>query len=173
MEAIINNPGLQQITEKILFNLNYDDLKVCELINQSTKQILNDPFFWLRKLIHRGGFSLKNQEDWTNAIQLTKDTVLEKFVLLYLKKSSKNEKVVDIYCYIDEDFIDKFADKIKEYLKIKNPNAPDEFGNTPIMLATCAERTELVKILAPLTDTPNAPDIKGDTPIHWAAYVGA
>ena len=85
---------------------------------------MNNPFFWLRKLIQRG-LSLKNQEDWTNAIQLTKDTDLEKFVLSYLKMISKNEKVFDIYCYIDDDFIDKFADKIKEYLKIKNPNAPD------------------------------------------------
>ena len=51
MEAIINNPGLQNITEMIFFNLNYDDLKACQFINRSTKQILEDPFFWLRKLI--------------------------------------------------------------------------------------------------------------------------
>ena len=71
MEAIIKNPGLQHITEKILFNLNYDDLRVCELINQSMKQIMDDPFFWLRRLIQRG-LSPKNQEDWKNAIELTK-----------------------------------------------------------------------------------------------------
>ena len=32
--------------------------------------------------------------------------------------------------------------------------------------------TEIVKILAPLTDNPNAPDENGRTPIHWAAYYG-
>ena len=32
--------------------------------------------------------------------------------------------------------------------------------------------TEIVKILAPLTDDPNAPDKNGDTPIHHAANEG-
>ena len=34
MENIINNPGLQHITEKILFNLNYNDLRVCQAIQE-------------------------------------------------------------------------------------------------------------------------------------------
>ena len=34
------------------------------------------------------------------------------------------------------------------------------------------ENTEMVKILAPLTDNPNAPDRNGDTPIHEAAENG-
>ena len=45
MEAMLNNPGLQQITEKILFNLNYDNLKVCEFINQSTKKNIEQSIF--------------------------------------------------------------------------------------------------------------------------------
>ena len=77
-----------------------------------------------------------------------------------------------------------------DYVKIltpltDNPNAPDEYGNTPIILAVRnAQRqgvytyprecrhTEIVKILAPLTDNPNAPDKDGNTPIHWAARNG-
>ena len=150
MESIIKNPGLQHITEKILFNLNYDDLRVCELINQSMKQILDDPFFWLRKLVQRH-LSLKNQEDWKNAIDLTKNSELEKYVLSYLKMSSKNEKVVELFCYIDEDFITKSAEQIKKYLKIENPNPPNEVGRTLIYLAARNGNTEIVKILAPLT----------------------
>ena len=168
METIIKNPGLQHITEKILFNLNYDDLKVCEIINQSTKQILDDPYFWLRKLVQRR-LSLKNQKDWKNAIELTKNSELEKYVLSYLKMCSKNEKVVEIYCYIDEDFIMKSAEKIKDFLKIKNPNPPDEDGRTPIYWAACHGDTEIVKNLVPLTDNPNPPDKYGTTPISRAA----
>ena len=123
METIIKTPGLQHITEKILFNLNYNDLRVCRLINQSTKEILDDPFFWLRKLVQKGNLSKKNQEDWKNAIHLSKNYELENFILSYLKMSSKNEKVVDLDCYIDEDFITKSAEEIKKNLKIENPNA--------------------------------------------------
>ena len=32
--------------------------------------------------------------------------------------------------------------------------------------------TEIVKILAPLTDNPNAPDKSGETSIYWAAQNG-
>ena len=34
------------------------------------------------------------------------------------------------------------------------------------------EDTEIVKILAPLTNNPNAPDEHGKTPIYWAAHEG-
>ena len=202
MENIINNPGLQHITEKILFNLNYNDLRLCEHINQTMQQILNDSFFWLRKLIQRG-LSPKNQEDWKNAIVLTKNSELEKFVLSYLKKSSKNTKVVDLYCYIDENFIMKFGERIKvcreydnsiseckygmtlihwaayggniEIVKVLAPltdNPDDHNGRTPIAWASDRGHTEIVKILAPLMDNPNAPDKDGKTPILWASYWG-
>ena len=45
-----------------------------------------------------------------------------------------------------------------------NPNAPNEFGNTPIYEAALNGHTEIIKILAPLTDNPNAPDKDGKTP---------
>ena len=44
-----------------------------------------------------------------------------------------------------------------------------------LIMESCSEHTssnedsELVKILAPLTDNPNAPDEDGNTPIHLAA----
>ena len=37
---------------------------------------------------------------------------------------------------------------------------------------SCDENTEMVKILAPLTDNPNAPNEDGETPIHEAAFYG-
>ena len=45
-----------------------------------------------------------------------------------------------------------------------NPNAPSKYGDTPIHMAAIYGHTEIVKILAPLTDNPNAPNNYGRTP---------
>ena len=49
MEKIISNPGLRHLCEKVFLNLNVEDLKIYGQINQSCKQILEDPMFWLKK----------------------------------------------------------------------------------------------------------------------------
>ena len=51
-------------------------------------------------------------------------------------------------------------------------NAPDEFGRTPIYVAAYNGYTEVVKVLALLTDKPNAPKNNGITPIYEAAWIG-
>ena len=66
METIINNPGLQHIAEKVFWNLDVEDLKICAQINQSCKQILQNPIFCLSKFEH---LSKKNKEDWIKVIQ--------------------------------------------------------------------------------------------------------
>ena len=48
MENVINNPGLQHLEENIFLNLNYEDLKKCQFINQSTKDIWKYPMFWIK-----------------------------------------------------------------------------------------------------------------------------
>ena len=53
---------------------------------------------------------------------------------------------------------------------VANPNAPNKLGDTPIHCAAYYGHTEIVKILAPLTDNPNVPDKDGWTPINIAAY---
>ena len=40
---------------------------------------------------------------------------------------------------------------------VANPNAPNKLGDTPIHCAAYYGHTEIVKILAPLTDNSNAP----------------
>ena len=107
MEKIISNPGLQHLVENILLNLDHQDLEIYQQVNNSFKEILNNPMFWLRKFIQRG-LSKKNQSDWINAFRITKDTILEKQVISYLKKCSKNSRVIDPPCYIDEEFLTKF-----------------------------------------------------------------
>ena len=103
MEEILKNPGLQHIAEEIFWKLSYEDLENCRLVNQSCKQILENPMFWLKKFVQRGQFSKKNQSDWAKIIQLSKETSnIEGNICLYLKKCLKNEKVTDLPCYINE-----------------------------------------------------------------------
>ena len=63
MEKIINNPGLQHLAEKVFSNLELKDLEVCAMINQLSKQILDNPIFWLKKFVSRG-MSKKNEIEW-------------------------------------------------------------------------------------------------------------
>ena len=52
------------------------------------------------------------------------------------------------------------------------PNALVEDGSTPIYQAAWCGHTEIVKILAPLTDNPNNSDEDGRTPIYRASWNG-
>ena len=116
-EDIVKNPGLQHLAEAIFSNLNYNDLKTCHLINRSSKSILDNPKFWLKKFIQKG-ISKQNELDWSKAIQLTKNTNYEKSIALYLKRSIMKENVVDIPpCFIDEKFLKKCQGRSLRYLR--------------------------------------------------------
>ena len=112
MEKIVNTSGLQHLAENVFLDLNYELLKECFKINSSCREILENPFFWLKLFIQRG-LSKENQKDWHRAIQLVKNTDLEKNISSYLKRSSKNPRVVDIPCYINEDTIMEYSKMLK------------------------------------------------------------
>ena len=116
-ENIVNNPGLQHLAEAIFSNLNFNDLLACQLVNQSSRSILDNPMFWLKKFVQKG-ISKQNEMDWSKAIQLTKKTnYYEKRIALYLKRSIRKEKVVDIPCFIDEKFLKKCQGRSLRYLE--------------------------------------------------------
>ena len=187
MEKILNNPGFEHLAENILWNLDHDVLEVCGQINESSKQILNNPMFWIRKF---EGLSKGNQKDWIKVIQSVRNSAKETSIVSYLKWNLKKEAVVDPPCYSNPAVQDdlrknilesckkrKSSDEGTEIVKIlahltDNPNAPDEVGRTPIYWAAFNGYTEIVKILAHLTDNPNLPDENGETPINWAACEG-
>ena len=187
LEKILNIPGLYHLAENIFGNLNVEDLEVSREINKSSKQIMDDPMFWLRKFRH---LSKENQKDWIKVIQSVRNTEKEREIISYLKWNFKKQAVIDLPCFTSSTVQDKFKKKIFqncgkakpsnqsiEILKIlapltDNPNAPDEDGKTPIHWAANRGHTEIVKILAPLTNHPNAPNEDGDTPIHHAASMG-
>ena len=187
LEKILDSPGLYHLAENIFGNLNVEDLEVSREINKSSKQIMDDPMFWLRKLGH---LSKENQKDWIKAIQSVRNTEKDREIISYLKWNLKKQAVIDLPCFTTPTVQDKFMKKIFqscgkaqpsnqsiEIVKIlapltDTPNAPSRYGITPIHEAARSGNIEIVKILAPLTDNPNAANSNGDTPIHEAARKG-
>ena len=189
MENIIKNPGLQPITELILFNLDFEALKMCQLLNKFFKEILEDSMFWLRKWRIQNGLSKKNYDDWAKAIQLAKNTNVEVNVKLYLEKVIKMAHVVDVPCFIDSDAVQKSSEYTFErayderelgILQIlasmkDNPNEykVDSLVINAIDFAAMKGHLNIIKILAPITKNPNS--IKKQisfTPMHYAAFNG-
>ena len=187
MEQILENPGLLHLAENIFSNLNDADVEICRNINQISKEILDNPMFWLRKF---GNLSQKNQNNWIKDIQSIKNSEKKKAITSYLQWKLKKEALVDLPCYSSPEVQDDFRNKIWEIIKkkessnenteivkilaslTKNPNAPNKIGYTPIHEAAYRKHTKIVKILAPLTNNPNAPNDNGETPIHKANQNG-
>ena len=82
MESIINNPGLQHLAEKIFWNLDTEQLKICGLINLSCKQMLENPLFWLKKFKN---LSMANLKDWIKVIKLVKNSEKINAIISYLQ----------------------------------------------------------------------------------------
>ena len=153
METIITNPGLQHLAEKIFWNLEIEHLNICGLINQTCNQILENPMFWLKKFRN---LSNDNLRDWSKVIHSVKDSEKRNFIISYLKWNLKKD-IVDLQCYQKISVQDDFRKKILKCCQKEE---------------TSHEDTEIVKILAPLTDNLNAPDGDGYTPIYNAANNG-
>ena len=156
MEKIINNLGLQHLVENLFFNLNVEDLKICAQINQSSKQILENPMFWLRKFEDR--LSKENQNKWIKIIQSSENSKKKKVIALYLQWNLKKDIAMDLPCCTGTAIQEDFKKKIFEVCNMCERSSDEDI--------------EIVKILAPLTENPNAPNHNGVTPIHKAAYNG-
>ena len=150
MENIINNSGLQHLTENIFLNLNYEDLKKCQLINQSASQILDNPIVWIKELF-RKGLSKENHKAWMEAIQSSEIiSTKKKHIAAYLKWNLKIKKAFDLPCHTKLDVQEEFRKKLRNVCSQLRP--------------TNEACIEIVKILVPLTDNPNAPSNSGKTP---------
>ena len=148
MEQIINNPGFYYIAENIFQKLDLKDLSNCQLVSRSFNGFVEKPFFWLKKLIRRG-LSKKNQKDWIDAFDETKDTELIKIVLLYFKKILKKQDFIDIPC-----FIAKRRRSIRSLRALQgNQKSLEKFYHQAL---ECKDMGSL-QILAPLMKNPNAP----------------
>ena len=111
MEKILNNPGLVHLAENIFGNLADEDVEVCRDINQASKQILNNPIFWLRKF---GSLSKENQRDWIKVIQSVKNSDKGISIISYLQWNLKKEALVDLPCYTSPTIQKNFRKRIRE-----------------------------------------------------------
>ena len=187
METIFSNPGLQHLAEKVFWDLDVEDLKICAKINSSCKMILQNPIFSLNKFQH---LSNDNRKDWIKALQSVKHSDKGIAIISYLQWNFKKNASLNLPCYTNATVQDEFRRKIwescekekssdedTEIVKIlapltDNPNDPAEDGDTPIYWAACNGHTEIIKILITFTDNPNTPDNDGWTPIYWSALNG-
>ena len=197
LENFIINPGLQHMAENIFSNLNYKDITACQLINRSSKLILDNSKFLLKKFV-QNGMSKKNQNDWIKAIQLTRNTKFERNIYLYLKRSFRMKKMMDIPCYIDKEVIEKSTiyqlsqieqqicrpanqEHIEKYvpgwiqmLAANEDNIQNSGQRVRMMfdvvLWGCLE---VVKTLAPLMENPNAPLGRQNVPVPSSPLVFA
>ena len=195
MENIIQNPGLQHITEMILLDLDFEDLQTCQPLSKSCQEIIENPMFWLKKMRVQRGLSEKNYNDWAKAIQLARNTSMETNVKLYLQTVIKNGHVVDFPCFIDADALENstrftFEKALKErnlgVLQIlasmeRDPNPIIDLDDgiyqqeciTTIENAAYSGHLNIVKILAPITIDPiSSPREEKVNPIHVAAFTG-
>ena len=96
LEIILNTPGLVHLAENIFDNLDHESLQVCRDINQSSKQILDNPMFWLRKF---GQLSNeKNRKDWIKVLRF-----------MNKEKKGKRKKEEKNYHFLSEMDIEEWA----------------------------------------------------------------
>ena len=92
-----------------------------QLVSKSSKTILKNPMFWIKKWRFNRGLSKTNQNNWIKALEMTENTNLEKNVALYIKKIIKIGHYVDIRCHIDNDAMVKATQiSFEEALEQKN-----------------------------------------------------
>ena len=201
MEPILNNPGFQHIGESIFMLLDHNQLQSSRLVNHSWNNFLNKPRFWFKKCI-QNGLSKELQTEWNKLIQMLQGTNLEQKLTLCLMKMLKEEssyftdplvwasKVGDLVLV---QFMLKHKELFQYWINYAirvaaiygqtdvvkalvactdNPNAPDDMGWTPILLAANKGHTEVVKFLVNCMDNPNAPDNNENTPMHFAVMNG-
>ena len=116
MEKIFRIPGLQHLIEKVFWNLDIEDLKICGQINQPCKQILDDAMFWLRKF---RGLSKESQKDWIKIIKSGKNSVYKKLIISYMQWKLKKEVVsMDLPCLWFKKFRNLSKENQKYWIKV-------------------------------------------------------
>ena len=191
LEEIINSPGLQHIAEEIILNLDYNDIMTCKLVNNSCKDIVNKPMFWLKKWKSRG-LSKENYKDWVNAIQIannrttkwSRNRTLEKNIQAYIEMIIEIGHFVDVPCFIDSKIISEFSYESSFWKAFIENNAGilqllaveyiKDINEERFLKAVDKNKLDVIKVLAPLLQYPN-PSVKkfgGVTPISVAAIRG-
>ena len=167
MDLITRTPGLIHIAEQIFSKLDRKNLLQCQEVNEYWATILRNPWFWYNRIMKNTTLSKEHQKDWMNfceklnKLDLTKDkTAGLNFIYEHLENSVTLNKVYhSALSMASAETIEIMAPLIE------SPNAPNNDGETQIFIAAMNGHTEIVKILAPLTD----PDALGFIPLKLAS----
>ena len=142
--------------------------------------------FWLKIWKFRRGLSRTNQAGWIQAIQMTRNTNLERNILAYIKRVITIGHFVDVPCYIDDEAIQNstgifffdvaFYERnlgILQLLSAQNFNEaePGQMNSPFFIYLKVAARegnVDVIKVLAPLIKNPN----EFSFPIDTAAIYG-
>ena len=108
MEKILKNPGLVPLAEYIFNNLFDEAVEICQYINQSPREILDNTNFWMKKF---GNFSKENKKEWMMVIKSVKKSEKEEAIISYLQWNLKKE-VVDLPCISSPNVQDDFWKKV-------------------------------------------------------------
>ena len=137
-------------------NSAYEKIIISYLQWNLAKELVVDlPCFWFKKF---RSLSKKNQRNWIKVIESEKNSKKEKAIMDYLQWKLNEEALVKLPCYS--------SPAVQNYFRKKIMKICGEWESSD-------KDTEIVKILAPLTNNPNAPDGRnGETPIHRAAENG-
>ena len=146
MDLIIKSPGLQHIAEAMFSNLTKEDeFSKCQEVNTFLKSILNGPTFWLKKCSERG-LSHQYYLEWSRLIQQPKYAKIHEDVIFYLQK---------MY-FLTETFLPPIQMAficLLQPLEDKNKDH-NSFG--------LADKLDLIKMIAPLSESANASFPNGD-----------
>ena len=193
MKSFITNPGFEHLGQNILMHLNKKTSLAVRLVNHSTKDFVDNPIFWLKKLNYKNSGSLELHIAWSTLIQKIKENNLDlaqNVALNLIKLIDSDDLNADEDIRLDHDgyryffplnVFSLFGDFPLVKFIIENNmvdclsrNCELQFSKelTPIHLAAISGHTEIARALIGCVDNPNAPDNNGMTPIHWAATIG-
>lgn len=175
METINNNPGFQDINENIFMSLDHKSLVNCSKASIFWKGILKNPRFWLKKCASLKFLQMRKEQamDWTQIINILKNTELESHLTTYLMKIHKafeNEA--------SKSPSTPFKMAFKSALQMRALAKAIQAKNDDILpcsekLKVYLQHVEIMKYLVPIiTDDLNAPFANGWTPIQYAVEYG-
>ena len=113
--------------------MDIEKLKLCAQINQSCKQILENPRFWLKTF---RGLSKENMREWIKAIKQVNNSAKQNAIISYLQWNL-NKEAVDLPCYTSPAIQDDFRKRIMESCAVFRN---DRFLMNKIFLITTAGR---------------------------------
>ena len=98
MDQIMKNPGLCHIAEKIFLFLDVDSLQNCEKVNTAWMEFLENPQFWMKKLMSQTEISNEIQTSWKLLVQNSKNESFYKETKGYLIELIHGNMEPTLFC---------------------------------------------------------------------------